>query len=303
MKTITFFLIFSLFFIKVNAQYTIPGATQQPAWVFPLWFENAFGEKDTVYIGYDANANSPIQNDTVFGEKLIKIDTSKFNMEFCGSLFPDSLYKTKVSYDFNPALSCGDGSFEIYGASNAWLPLKMSWDVNLFRSDSLPFPDQDPAPRAQGLVWFQGDASDGSGICMSPGDPLLATDTTVAGGGNAICIRKDSVVFTQLSNLYIHVRPWQGLYLSVEENQKSAFRVQLYPNPFSYAATIKITGNELQTTNYELKIYNILGNLVLKSKITQQQFEIKRGNLPEGVYFYEITMQKTQPVRGKFIIQ
>ncbi|PJB14253.1 MAG: hypothetical protein CO118_09545 [Flavobacteriales bacterium CG_4_9_14_3_um_filter_32_8] len=179
----------------------------------------------------------------------------------------------------------------------------MSWDVNLFRSDSLPFPDQSPAPRADGLVYFQGDASDITGPCMSPGDPLLVTDTIWSGGGFAICVRKDSVVFTQLSNLYIVVRPWEGRYLSVEENQKSKFQVQIYPNPFNYSTTINIINNEQKKINFELKIYDILGNLVLKSEITQQQTKINRGNLLGGIYFYHLINNNELIENGKLIIQ
>ena len=40
----------------VAQTYTIPWAQQQPAWVFPLWFEDASGAKDTLYVCYDADA-------------------------------------------------------------------------------------------------------------------------------------------------------------------------------------------------------------------------------------------------------
>ncbi|MBL0340617.1 MAG: hypothetical protein IPP71_06685 [Bacteroidetes bacterium] len=33
--------------------YLIPGALQQPSWVFPIFIEDAIGQKDTVFIGYD----------------------------------------------------------------------------------------------------------------------------------------------------------------------------------------------------------------------------------------------------------
>ena len=68
---------FILFASTVSAQqYQIPGAQQQPAWVFPMYFEDGFGYRDTVYLGYDPDAvssfgiiNNPIWNpDTVFAE-------------------------------------------------------------------------------------------------------------------------------------------------------------------------------------------------------------------------------------------
>ncbi|MEN9521788.1 MAG: hypothetical protein RL065_165, partial [Bacteroidota bacterium] len=62
--------------------YTIPNASKQPAWVFPLWFENGDGQKDTVYIGYDIHADTwnGIGPDTIFGEKWQVINFNKFNV-------------------------------------------------------------------------------------------------------------------------------------------------------------------------------------------------------------------------------
>ncbi|MBK6730753.1 MAG: hypothetical protein IPG60_07235 [Bacteroidetes bacterium] len=69
--------------------YTIPGATEQPAWVFPLWFEDGTGAKDTLYLGYDSEGQDygyP-QSDTVFAEYFNLIDTTKFNVYWSFHLF------------------------------------------------------------------------------------------------------------------------------------------------------------------------------------------------------------------------
>ena len=47
----------------------------------------------------------------------------------------------------------------------------------------------------------------------------------------------------------------------------------------------------------------MLGKFILKDKITNRQLEIKRDNLSNGLFFYEISNPKKQTVRGKFIIQ
>ena len=79
--------------------YTIPGAIQQPAWVFPLFFEAGDGQKDTLYFCYDPTAddNGTGGHDTIFGEKWIKIDTSKFNVALWGVGNTDSVRKIRVS--------------------------------------------------------------------------------------------------------------------------------------------------------------------------------------------------------------
>ena len=75
--------------------YTVPGAQIQPAWVFPVWFEDFNGEKDTVFFCYDPEADNNdygYGHDTIYGEKVIKIDTSRFN----AYLYQDNLFVLKA---------------------------------------------------------------------------------------------------------------------------------------------------------------------------------------------------------------
>src|SRR5258705_12233792 len=94
-----FFLCFN---VSQAQQYTIPWATQQPQWVFPIYFEEGTGQRDTIYIGYDP-ASSSIFYDTIFGEKKIYVDTNLFNVSICDGwlLGPgqirDSVYKSTAS--------------------------------------------------------------------------------------------------------------------------------------------------------------------------------------------------------------
>jgi hypothetical protein len=74
--------------------YTVPGAQVQPQWVMPLWFENGDGQKDTLYYCYDSNSDDPFNPsyDTIFGEIVVTIDTSKFQMVYgCSLQGPDFL--------------------------------------------------------------------------------------------------------------------------------------------------------------------------------------------------------------------
>jgi hypothetical protein len=73
MKTSMITLLLVVLAVVSKAQvYTIPWAQVQPDWVFPLWFENGDGQKDTIYIGYDENAHGYLLQennpDTIFGE-------------------------------------------------------------------------------------------------------------------------------------------------------------------------------------------------------------------------------------------
>jgi hypothetical protein len=64
---------------------------KEPQWKFWLAFENADGQKDTVYIVFDSTATE--QPDSLLGEYKITPDTAKFQVFFAGGAGSDS---TKV---------------------------------------------------------------------------------------------------------------------------------------------------------------------------------------------------------------
>ena len=60
---------------------------------------------------------------------------------------------------------------------------------------------------------------------------------------------------------------------------------EIYPNPFSTSTILKINSKS-KIEDGELIIYNLLGKQVKKIKhINTNQIEIKRDNLPDGIYF------------------
>ncbi|HET8962356.1 MAG TPA: hypothetical protein VFM99_00545, partial [Chitinophagales bacterium] len=145
-----FFLLFTIQILHAQT-YSIPGATVQPAWVFPLWFEDALGNKDTLYFGYDPegqNFDWP-QSDSVFGEELENIDTSKFNSYWESGFALPAALKIIVWNDLQ--------FVSVISFYKTWYPpLTLRWDKNLFYSDVLPFPENEGAPRAWGEIITEG---------------------------------------------------------------------------------------------------------------------------------------------------
>lgn len=84
------------------------------------------------------------------------------------------------------------------------------------------------------------------------------------------------------------------------EGGKSNEAITIYPNPLS-ASTNIIINDALQIINYELSIYNILGEEVMRTKLTKQLTAICTNNLPSGIYFYEVTENKKIIQTGKLI--
>ncbi len=76
----------------------------------------------------------------------------------------------------------------------------------------------------------------------------------------------------------------------------------IYPNPFRKYTTISING-ALQINNAVLKMYNVLGEEVMNVNITQQATTLATGNLPSGIYFYQLINDNTLIQSGKLIAQ
>jgi hypothetical protein len=78
--------------------------------------------------------------------------------------------------------------------------------------------------------------------------------------------------------------------------------IRMYPNPFSETATIEVYG--LQIRNYSLVVWDELGREIRKSEIRNQKYEMQRGNLQDGIYFFDLLNDEKQVVaRGKFVLQ
>jgi len=81
-----------------------------------------------------------------------------------------------------------------------------------------------------------------------------------------------------------------GLMISVKEIIKN--NEYLSPNPFSTQTTIHFNNN---SKYLELKVYNIFGKIVRQYfEISGQEITINRDNLPNGIYYLQMSYQNKQ---------
>jgi len=290
MKVYYFIFLLLLLNIKTNAQtYTIPWATQQPAWVFPFWLEDGAGNKDTIYYCYDPNGHL---HQTVydFGDSLRVVDTSKFFGGFWGVW--DKNRTNQVNVWDSSYMYYQNGEVSLFW-SNASPPyVKISWDVHLFRSAILPFPTKAPAPKVQGFMWW------GQGIpaaypiingipACSYDFPIPMTDTNLE--VNNTCFAKDSILFPVGCNpTSFFIWPWDGKsdpYFSVGAINEPSFTVT--PNPSSDFINLQFPYEPL---DYKVIVFTING-MELFNRYNQQQIEINQ--LPIGIYFIKIITRQT----------
>jgi len=74
------------------------------------------------------------------------------------------------------------------------------------------------------------------------------------------------------------------------------------PNPFSAFTTISLN-NAFSTINYDLKVYNVLGKMVINTPVTSQITTLKTSELHSGIYFYKVTSDGKLIQSGKLISQ
>ena len=289
LSTVLFFLLPLLCSLQVRAQYVIPGAQQQPAWVFPMYFEDGFGYRDTVYLGYDPNAstgnlpfewNSLWNPDTVFGEV--------FEPVVQDSIFYVSL---RNGYDYpyriNVSISEYARSYEI-SCNHAKLPLTIKWDKSLLYSTELPFPSQLPLPTVEGIFWVGYLASlnyDCGGT-----EPVVISDTTAY--YDPECTFADSVVLDLwncpgcITNalLTLDFESWDGGWTSIEEETEASFRV--FPNPFNNRIDINLYG----TDNQHVAITDITGRTVFSNDQTMRDgnLSLDTESWPAGIYIISV---------------
>jgi hypothetical protein len=284
MKALGLLLTINLFLcIQVNCQ-------QKPAWLMPLYFEDATGAKDTVYIGYDARASSSESDiDTIFDEGWIKVDTSKFNAFIW--IYPgyapvgdyiitsDSVRKKDISRW--PYPNAGIGFIK------GKMPLKLKWEDSLLNSPALPFKDISPRPRARIDIYCGGGCPPESHITLTGYltndlDPQFVFKDSVVFHGS-----EDSELSKVLYNMDVLVVPHNFVSFTNTESKESNM-VSVYPNPF--ASHINISNPCLSAL--EITVVNAIGQVFFVTRNSSALITIDTKDLHGGIYIIKITSSK-----------
>jgi len=76
--------------------------------------------------------------------------------------------------------------------------------------------------------------------------------------------------------------------------------VAITPNPFNSYISL-VVSDESKMDQYILTIYNVMGKVVLKNSITEQNTTVDTSNIPSGLYFYKIIAKNQTIQSGKLI--
>jgi hypothetical protein len=279
------------FFISIALTIVLSlalSAQRDPQWLMPLYFQDANGDRDTVYFGYDPEATMYSDADSILGEEWIRIDTSQFNVYLWN--YPNipggSFYLINDTVKKVDIRNVSVGA-EI-GFCKGKLPITMKWVDSMLYSLSCPFPDLSPRPRARIEVTcsdYEGPYNscndfDGPPLSLTdypaPEIPYPITDSMVFDGSG---INWPSQVISHLTlSLVAHDHKYVGLKYPEESDLK------LYPNPFSEELNIQFK----QLQEIKVKILTTTGENLFSITLTSDVLKLDMSGFRNGLYIIQI---------------
>jgi len=262
-KRFSLFLIPVLLFLKLNAQ-------QQ--WKFHVAFEEATGQKDTLWLLWDSTANAILPVDTVLGEEAVSLDYSKFNIW----IYNANLDTTKtMAYPF------GVISFNtMVRAFNYQYPLNIYWDTSLFsRQFGGQYPIIGEARIDNDYFWSVNNDN------LLQAYNMLLDNHAYAPAFNWFSQSQFPMNF-QITRNYFNVTESINFELNL-----------LSPNP-----TNSISKFQCKEKINEGYITDIMGNVQSANiKIEGEKAEINISDLPSNVYFLTILTKQNHRYHSKII--
>lgn len=272
--------------------YTIHAQEREPQWMMPLYFEDANGDKDTVYIGYDTSAGDGVYDiDPAFNEGWIKVDTTKFNVFLwmypneppVGSyeIFSDSVRKKDITSFPYPNAHIG--------FTKGKMPIILKWVDSLLYSSKLPFPDITPRPRAR--IDLYGESGEPPyfnfpiefepySLTDYPTEDLLfpVTDSILFDGSGSDYYIPRRAIF----NVSAMIVPHNKSFVRTKEHKENRFII--HPNPFTDYFTITNPGSE----KLDVALFSSAGEQIFHSITTQSLITVNSGSFPRGFYILMI---------------
>lgn len=268
---------------------------QKPQWEMPLFFEDATGARDTVYIGYDSAASNEVYViDTAFDEGWIRIDTTKFNafLWIYPSYLPAGAYLLTSDSVRVKDISSFPYPYARIGFTGGKMPIVVKWVDSLLNSPALPFPDISPRPRAR-IDFYCESGEPGYINCPIEYDPISLTSYNTP---DLKYVASDSLVFEgsgnyspykAIFNVFLQIVPHDYLLTSLS-NQPYALNCTIYPNPVTKYLNISNPSND----NIKLTLYNLVGQAIIQNISSHLLISIDLSYFQDGIYILKLSNEK-----------
>jgi hypothetical protein len=277
-------------------------AQRDPQWLMPLYFQDANGDRDTVYFGYDPEASMYLDADTILGEEWIRIDTSKFNIFLvqypecgggdCPILYTDTVKKVDIrNYSVGASIGFCKGK----------MPITMKWVDSLLYAPSCPFPDLSPRPRGRiDLLCYDG-APPYFNCPNSDETPFSLTDYPAPEITYPVM---DSMFFNgsglvspskSIGQLMLFLVAHNYTYIGLEDNKNPTLNV--FPNPFTDKLTIQYPLHE----KYSVQVLNLSGEILFQLHSNGEELIIGMSGVDKG--FYLVLIKTTEIISIQKIVK
>ncbi len=131
------------------------------------------------------------------------------------------------------------------------------------------------------------------------GSTQSLTQMATANGLQQIKQVFDTVNFTQQSAYNIFIAHFEPNPLSNNTINETSFSI--YPNPNNGDFTVSI--KNINTENYILELFNLLGKKILTQKLNNLETNIKTNNLSKGMYIIKITNSENVSYSTKIVVE
>jgi hypothetical protein len=279
-------LITCIVFKNIAQTYQIPGATKQPAWVFPFWIEDGSGQIDTLYFGYDPDSKWEFGgSDTIFGEYQ---DVKPDSVFYAGlNEWNNLISKVNISPWFVTANHANYFTY-IYLRNGKW-PITIKYDVSLFYSDALPI-SGNFYPKAYGEVWCDDRWPNSDYNCELQVPSFFMTDS-MDWHFPEFRVRPDSIYLTGNNELtspnmlfYIDFKDFTQFWTGVRQLDQNKADFSVYPNPANDILKIIPSFSE----NFNVICSDLLGKQMLRIDNLSNENLIEISHLPKGVYLLRL---------------
>lgn len=266
---------------------------------FPIFFEDAIGNKDTIIVGHDSLGSLAIQEE--FGEVDILGTTYDSVFEVRTAIYE---YDDVACFDNNdPRLAesrqmivkntCYDLDYfdeaesimAVIKCQN--LPFTVSWDATIFTDTCQWVRIVDWAPGG----WFDACCCNGASIT-----DLMHTLSS------ATFISTDYIIHTPQDTFFTLFFPFEGdktVRLDESNTPNEVFR--LFPNPTSNYLEIEFPENNTRERDrMEIVFFDIHGREVFTSKLSSHRIDIRECK--PGLYFYQIRENNRAIYQNKVIV-
>ena len=286
-----------LFFTILLIPNLLFGQLQTPNFQTTIYVEDAFGNIDSVIIGYDAT-KTPNQIDSNFGEiDMTNVPwDSVFEVRLISSEIYAPTYQLKKQIEFNDC----DGVNIIYGSSIYTVavkaktydaPFTILWKsedfVDQCRSESGLAESIIPlllTPQIDFITVLLNENGDSSNI--------LWTELYGNWDFQAVDEAGDSAYLRTF--IFVIQNGIPTMTSTIELNQQT----KVFPNPTNDFFTIELSENQYSEN---LRIVDVTGRIIYESVEKSNQIKVVSSDWTKGIYFYQIRLENGILVNGKIL--